>query len=333
MLKPREAGSPELVCVCNALVDILVEASDDDLAGLGLRKAGMHLVDAARQKELLEYFGRSPQVVEVGGSGMNVSRAVAALGVPVVFAGMIGQDDFGHRIETRLGELAIHCHVARGEHPTGSCVILVTPDGERTMNTHLGASRLYDESLVPVEHIQRARVLHFCGYQWDTPGQKRAIERAMEVAAASGTRISLDVADPMCVENHRDVFRDMIRDRADIVFANREEARILYGGSPEDAAREIAKAGALAVIKLGAEGALVQSGDRVERIAPVATQVVDTTAAGDMFAGGFLYGALRGLDPRASGRVAAELASDVIRRVGARLDPAVLARVRLAPAA
>jgi sugar/nucleoside kinase (ribokinase family) len=329
----------DVVGICNALVDILVEAQDFDLADLGLNKGIMHLVEADRQQEVLAHFGRrlsqgQPLVdshhatVELGGSALNAIRTLASLGRKTVFAGMIGSDEYGTRILHRMRELGIEERLGRTAEGTGTCVILITPDGERTMNTHLGASRLYDERNIPAQEIEQAKVVHFCGYQWDTDGQKRGIRKGIDIAKQHETLVSFDVADPFAVGRNRDAFIDVITNDADIVFANREEAHMLWGGSPEEAASKIAATGAVAVIKLGADGALVQRGLQAYHIKPVATRVVDSTAAGDMFAAGFLYGFTAGKQLDVCGHMAATAASDVISRVGAVVSDDALSRIR-----
>lgn len=317
----------DVVGICNALVDILVEAHERDIENLALTKGVMHLVDSPRQAEVLKALDGKSQTIELGGSALNAIRTLAALGKKTAFAGMVGPDHFGKKIAGRMQELGIQAHLGETDEATGSCVILITPDGERTMNTHLGASRLYDERQVPHREIAAAKIVHFCGYQWDTDGQKRAIKHAISTAREHQTLVSFDVADPFVVGRYRDDFLDVIRADADIVFANREEAKMLWGSGPEDAARRIADADAIAVIKLGAEGALIRRGDETIKVPPVPTKVVDSTAAGDMFAAGFLHGMTSGLSLQQCGLLAATAASDVISRVGAVISTPTLERL------
>ncbi len=315
----------DITSICNALMDILIEATDQDLQTLGLRKGVMHLVDSARQQEVLKYFAGKAQVTELGGSSLNAMRTLASLGHKTVFAGMVNDDEFGTKIKKRMDGLGIKSYL--GGHyteSTGTCVILITPDGERTMNTNLGASRLYDKTHIPHLEIGESHVLHFCGYQWDTAEQKDAISAAIRTAHQHNTIISFDIADPFVVERNREDFIRLIAEEADIVFANKEEAKLLFNSSPEDAGRRIAETGSIAVIKLGADGALVCKGSEQVRIAPVPTTVVDTTAAGDMFAAGFLHGFMKGRDIGRCGEIAATLASDVISRVGASISDAAI---------
>jgi len=318
----------DILGLCNALVDILVQVDEADIRSLGLTKGIMHLVDGPRQQFVLKHLGTRARTEELGGSVLNAVRALAGLGRRTGFVGMVSDDDFGKRIKNRMQTLGIEAHLSN--HPsesTGSCVILITPDGERTMNTSLGASRLYSETSVPHAVIARARMVHFSGYQWDTEGQKNAINSALASARKAGALVSFDVSDPFVIERHRDDFLTIIDRDADVVFANREEARLLYGSTAEDAGRKIAATGAIGVIKLGADGALVCRDKEEIRIPPVPTKLVDTTAAGDMFAAGFLHGLIGDRPLDVCGRMAASLASDVISRVGATLSPAAIERV------
>jgi sugar/nucleoside kinase (ribokinase family) len=318
----------DVISVCNALMDILVEVEDSDLKTLELTKGIMHLVDSQRQQTVLNYFANKPHVTELGGSCLNAIRTLAALGHKTAFAGMIKDDKFGNHILQRMSDLGIRTKVnMHGSESTGTCIILITPDGERTMNTNLGASRLYNHELIPHNDIAESRVLHFSGYQWDSEEQKHAIQSAINTCHEHDTLISFDIADPFVVSRNQDAFAKMIAEHADIVFANKEEARLLYGSTPQDAAKRIADTGSIAVIKLGAEGALIQQGSKTYRVEPVKTSVVDTTAAGDMFAAGFLHGHLLSAPLDQCGRMAATLASDVISRIGATVSQSALKSV------
>ena len=206
--------------VCNALMDIIVEATDKDLAHFELEKGRMHLVDEHRQIEILAYLSNHQQTVELGGSAMNAIRTLTELGHPTLFAGMVSDDEFGRNILSRASDLGIKTKLSMGSGGTGTSIILVTPDGERTMNTYLGASRLYGGDIIPHEEIADSKVFHFCGYQWDTDGQKKGINAAIATAKENGVKISFDIADPFVVEHHRQDFIDLISESADIVFAN-----------------------------------------------------------------------------------------------------------------
>lgn len=317
----------DVLSICNALMDLLVEVEEEEFLDLNIEKGIMHLVDSGKQQNLLDRFKHHPLNMELGGSAMNTTRTLAALGSKTIFFGMVGNDYFGDKIVARMRELGINSRIATTDEATGTCAILITPDGERTMNTCLGASSHYHEGVIPHEDIKASKILHFTGYQWSTDHQKEAVKTAMTTAKQNSTLVSFDVADPFMVRQCRDEFIQVINDQADIVFANAEEASELYNTQPEKAARMIADAGAIAVIKLGAKGALIaHKNDRIP-IEPVPTQVIDTTAAGDMFAGGFLYGLVNNKSLADCGKIAAILAADVISRVGAKLSDDALARV------
>lgn len=321
--------SIDVVSICNALMDILVEVEEEDVNKLKLRKGIMHLVDDEHQAGVASHFADKAKTEELGGSGLNAIRTLAELGAKTAFAGMIGQDHFGEQIKKRMAELGIQALLQESDKAaTGSCFIMITPDGERTMNTNLGASCLFDKSLVPYEMLEKARIFHFCGYQWGSNSQIEAIKNALDYAQTHKTLISFDVADPYVVENHQGTFIEVIDQYADIVFANRQEAQLLYGTTPEKACDKICETGATAVIKLGADGALIGKGERRIRIKAYPTTVVDTTAAGDMFAAGFLYGHSKGLSLDESGEIAALLAGDVISRVGAKISNKAIAKAR-----
>ncbi|RZA17455.1 MAG: adenosine kinase [Proteobacteria bacterium] len=318
----------DVVSICNALVDILVKATDKDITTLGLNKGIMHLVDDERQQVVINHFKSTETTKELGGSSMNAIRTLAQLGAKTSFAGTVGKDSYGELISSRMKSLGIASHIQNAPAHTGLCFILVTPDGERTMNTSLGASCLYDDKIVPHDDIKAAKIFHFSGYQWANETQINAIKKALATAKEAGTLISFDLADPFVVRGCRQEFIKVIEDYADIVFANREEAELLYESTPEVAANKIAAAGAIAAVKLGAEGALIAKGSERYAIKPVATNVIDTTGAGDMFASGFLYGITKGLSLEVSGKIAATLASDVISRLGASVSAEGLAKAK-----
>lgn len=320
----------DVISVCNALMDLMFECSEEDIRSFGLSKGTMQLADQTTQSNIVERFQGLERAKELGGSSLNALRAVAMTGGRAHFTGVVGKDSFGRAIHERMDDLGIQNSLGIHENTdTGTCVVLVTPDGERTMVTHLGASRLYDENSIREYPLTSTKVFHFCGYQWDTLEQKSAIKKALELAKSAGVTISFDLADPFVVSAHQDDCHWIIDNYADIVFANQREAEMLYGTSAEEAVQTLHSKGLKAgLVKLGAKGALCATVDGVHVIDPVAAEVVDTTAAGDMFAGGFLSAWTQGLSIQDCGSVAAILASDVIERYGANLSPKAIERVR-----
>lgn len=318
----------DVVTICNALYDEIFSAEDSDLQALGFEKGNMYLIDQKTRQSLADHFKGREKGGELGGSALNAIRALALLGKNVCFGGAVADDEHGQKIRGRMDALRIAHFLRTTEaESTGTCMVLVTEDGERTMATYLGASRLYEEDILPPEVLQNAGWFHFCGYQWDTEGQKATIRSAVDKARAGGARISLDLADPLVVTHHRDDLIAMMQQKAHLVFANKAEAKLLFDESPELTAERLAAWGLTVVIKLGAEGALIAKGEERVRIRPVPTTVLDTTAAGDMFAAGFLHGLCAGRTLDECGRTAARLASDVISRYGAVLSDSVIAEL------
>tara|TARA_B100000902_G_scaffold388489_1_gene434240 strand:- start:102 stop:1091 length:990 start_codon:yes stop_codon:yes gene_type:complete len=319
----------DVVSICNALIDLLIQAEESDIQSLDLNKGIMHLVDADRQKTVLSHFEGHETTTQLGGSCLNAIRTLAALDAKTAFAGMIGPDAFGKNIREKMSALGIQAALKEHKNEdTGTCAVLITPDGERTMNTNLGASCLFDESIVPEQEIKNSNIFHFCGYQWSSPEQIKAIETAIKIGRSSNTLISFDVADPFVVQNCREDFKKIIDSDTDVVFANEEESKMLYDSSPEEAAAKISASGAIAVIKLGAKGALIQRGEEVVKVSAEPTTVVDTTGAGDMFAAGFLYGLSKDKDLATCGKMAAIAAGDTISHIGASVGDAAIRKIK-----
>ncbi len=318
----------------NPLIDVVIQARDEDLTALSLDKGIMHLVTGERQQEILTYFGDAERTLLPGGSAPNTLIALAGLGVPAVVCGKIGDDDFGKTYNEQVASYGITSRLITGDGATGSSIILVTPDGERTMNTHLGMCQEFGVGDLDEALLRRSQYLYFTGYMWDTEVQKAAIRRAIEVAHDSGVTIAFDLADPFAVERYRDDFLDLLEHSVDIVFANRAEARILYGTEDShEAVRALCRSTAIAVLKVGRDGSVVaertlgaRSGSSSSDV-PVITsvqgrpiQAVDSTGAGDMFAAGFLSALARGKGAVAAARSAGWLAEEIIQRVGAQFS-------------
>ncbi len=321
----------DVVGIENALVDIIIDADEHDLLQLGYQKGVMHLVEEEEQARLLQYLAGRDLGIEVGGAGPNIIRLVASLGARTCLAGMVADDDFGRHFRQRLAALGIMDRIATTTCArTGTSVILVTGDAERTMHTHLGACRHFAPSYIPHPEIARAHYFVITGYQWDTDNQIAAAGQALQAAKAAGAKVVFDVADPFCIARHRQAFLDLMTEaKIDILFANQEEAKALVGAEPEQAIAELASKVEVAIIKLGAAGALVQSGKTRHHVASRKVAVRDTTAAGDMFAGGFLYGLLQGFDLPRCGALAARCAEVVIQRIGATLPEDLRVQVGL----
>ncbi len=316
----------------NPLFDRVAAVSEEVVAATGAPKGTMNLVEHAQMYRVLELAGDFRSIP--GGSAANTVRAVAALSrarpvLPPVYSGAVGSDPEGEEYGRILREQGVVTCLARKQQPTGCSVILVTPDRQRTMFTFLGACREYGPGDLDRELLARSRYLYLTGYMWDTENQRQAALLAGTTALAAGVRVAFDLADPFAVRRYRQQYLSWIPAHVEVLFGNREEFRLLLGEGLADA--ELAKAaGELApqaVLKTGAEGCLVNSFGKVTRIAGFPVTPVDTTAAGDCFAAGYLYGQLQGFSPEGSARLANRLAAWVVTVIGCNLenlDPAAV---------
>jgi sugar/nucleoside kinase (ribokinase family) len=313
----------------NALLDVLVQVEDAVIEDLGLVKGTMRLVDTEEQEEILARLEGLDAEQEAGGSCANVLRTVSRLGARASYSSAVASDPAGEAFVAGLRQNRVLDRCARlNSGATGTSVILVTPDGERTMNTHLGVCRQYARQHVPHRDIERSRLFFTTAYIWDTPNQIEAIEAAIDTARAAGCKLAIDLADPFAVERSRATILEHFAKGFDVVFANAEEARIMTGLGVEDAARALAETITVAVVTDGPRGAFIVSGEQEVRIPAHRVAVVDTTGAGDCFAAGFLYGLLRELPLAVCGEIATTLAANTITQMGVKLTPDIGERVQ-----
>lgn len=309
-----------VLAIGNVLKDIIVKVSDQELTDLGLSKGIMHLVSAEDQQKILSTVENREKLVEMGGSAPNMIRTLAVLGQKISLAGMAGSDQYGQMYIDRVKELGIKNNIRQAKiGSTGTALILITPDGERTMNTCLGMSRSYTTDDIPENDIAKAEYLIVTGYQWDTDNQIEAINHALRVAKDKNTKVVFDLSDPFCVERHRETFLNILDDHVDIVFANQKEAEMLTHAGIEESLQVLGKLVHTVVLKCGAKGAWLKMGDEEIFIPSNPIQVIDTTAAGDMFAGGFMYGMINGMSLEDAGHIATYCAETVIQRIGAHI--------------
>ncbi|MBF2054362.1 MAG: adenosine kinase [Candidatus Sericytochromatia bacterium] len=308
----------DVLAICNVLKDIVIKVSEAELAELGVAKGMMHLVSEEQQQQILNRFENHEKTLEMGGSGPNMMRTLALLGQKVSQAGMVGEDLNGERYRQRVEQLGILNNIRQSPlGATGTSIVLITPDGDRTMNTCLGMSRCYTAKDIPDADIARSRYLVVTGYQWDTDNQIEAINHAIRVARQHNTRIVFDLADPFCVKRHRETFLNILEEYVDIVFCNRNEAQMLTERDVEGSLEALAGLVDTVILKTGAKGSWIRQGDEACFVPCNPVDVVDTTAAGDMYAGGFLYGLLNGYSLKDAGQIATFCAETVIQHVGA----------------
>ncbi|MCP4382540.1 MAG: adenosine kinase [Hyphomicrobiales bacterium] len=317
----------DALCIGNAIVDVLSRAEDDFLVAEGLHKGTMHLIDNDRAESLYDAMG--PAIEASGGSAGNTAAGIASLGGKAAFIGKVAEDTFGDVYAHDMRAIGVHFNTPRllSGTATARSMILITPDGERTMNTYLGAAQELGPGDIDPDIVGEAAVTYLEGYLWDPPLAKEAFRRAAATAHAAGRRVSLTLSDPFCVDRFRTEFLGLMRDgTVDILFANDSELRSLYETASLDAALAALAADCrLAAVTVGADGAIVVDSDGMSRVAatPVET-VADLTGAGDLFASGFLFGVARGMPPIDAARLGTVAASEVIGHIGPRPEVSLL---------
>ncbi len=324
----------DILGIGNAMVDVVAQVGEDFLAEHGMAKGTMTLIDAAAAERI---YANMPAAQESsGGSAANTCAVAAALGASVAYFGCVADDQLGQVFRHDITASGVHFPTAAlptgtpgGGAPTARCLIAVTPDAQRTMNTYLGACVAFGEAQVEADIVAAARVTYFEGYLFDPPAAQAAFRRAAALAHAAGRSVALSLSDPFCVGRHRDAFRELVRTGVDILFANEAEIGSLYGVErAEDAVPLVREETKLAVLTMSERGSLVVSGDQVVRIPAAPTPVVDTTGAGDAYAAGFLAAWTGGKPLAACGALGAAAAAAAIARVGAR-PPAVVLQALL----
>jgi sugar/nucleoside kinase (ribokinase family) len=308
--------------MCNALFDLQAEISDPTLEALGIEKGTMRLVSAEEQRALVPAVYTHIVNTQAGGSGANTMIGIAQMGGTTSFTSRVGRDEHGPMYKASLEEFGVKPNLGEAlQGETGLCLVLITPDAQRTMGTFLGVSQELHPEDINVADLVLSKYIYVTGYLWDTDTQKEAVEFAMRQARQTGTKVALSLSDPFCVGRHQADFERLLIEYVDIVFANREEARIMTG--EEDALLAAKKLAALcsglAVVTLDKEGSVLVQGEDVYEIPVYPVHAIDTTGAGDMYAAGILYGLSKDLPLPVTGRIAAWAAGKIVAHLGPRL--------------
>jgi sugar/nucleoside kinase (ribokinase family) len=319
----------DVLAIGNAIVDVMARTEEDFLLAEGLIKGTMHLVDAARAETL---HGRMNGAIErSGGSAGNTAAGVASLGGRAAFIGKVADDPLGQLYKRDMRASGVNFATAplpNGATPTARSMILITPDGERTMNTHLGACQALGPADIDDDTVRAAAITYLEGYLWDPPEAKKAFRHAAAIAHQAGRKVSITLSDSFCVDRYRAEFLELVRSRTvDILFANDSELKSLYETSSiESAVEALRKDCTLAAVTVGSDGALVVTAEKVAAVpaTPVDT-VADLTGAGDLFASGFLFGVARGMDLTDAARLGTLAAAEVIGHIGPRPATPLLA--------
>ena len=305
-----------VIGIGNALTDVLVNLRNEDvLRNHNIARGSMSLVDSELQSQISKEVAGLPHALSLGGSADNTIRAMARLGSEVGFIGKVGHDNTGDRFEQALHNLGIEGKIFRGESPSGKCISLVSPDGERTMLTHLGAAaEMHAEDISP-EIFDGYDCLYIEGYLVQ---EHSLIETAIRTAKEQGLQVAIDLASFNVVEENLEFLRGIVTKYIDIVFANEDEARVFSGEEePINALQYISEMCDLVIVKIGTKGALIKHKGEVIHIGIMAAaKRVDTTGAGDFYAAGFMYGLCEGLSLRQCGTIGAITAGKVIEVVG-----------------
>ncbi len=313
----------DVIGIGSAIVDILSRTDDEFIDANGMVKGTMALVSAEESSALYERMGRAVEMS--GGSAANTMAGIASLGGTPAFIGKVGNDKLGEIFRHDIKAVGVEYHGGEdrpAKLPTATCLILVTPDGQRTMNTYLGACTELSPTDIDEARIADSRVTYIEGYQWDTPRAKQAIRKACQAAKGADRHVALSLSDPFVVDRHREELFRLIREDVDILFGNEEEIFQLYQANDvETAIERLRAANVLACMTRGAKGAVVFDGDATVTVpAMEVEEVVDTTGAGDLFAAGFLYGYTHGRDLEGCAKLGVMAAAQIIAQMGARAE-------------
>ena len=314
----------DVLGIGNAIVDVIARAEDNFLIKQNMQKGSMALIDEGRAKSIYDAMG--PATESSGGSAANTIAGVASFGAKAAFVGKVRDDNLGKVFAHDIRALGVGFDTPQAADgpATACCYIMVTPDGERTMNTYLGAAQNLTPADIDPKLIGDAAITYLEGYLWDPPHAKEAFIKASKAAHDAGRMVALTLSDAFCVGRYRDEFLNLMRNKTvDLIFANEAELKSLYETADFDTAVSVLQKDAkLAVVTRSEKGCVVVSKDGTKAVpaAPV-ENVIDTTGAGDLFAAGFLFGLARGRDHVACGKLGALAAAEVIQHMGAR--PAV----------
>ncbi len=313
----------QVVGIGNAMVDVLTQETEAFLSEAGIEKGIMQLIDMDRAVDLYSRIGAAKEIS--GGSAANTIAGIAHLGGRTAYVGKVKDDQLGaifaHDLRAQGAVYETKLAPKDAAQETGRCIVVVTPDGERSMNTYLGVTEFLEPSDIDVDMMTDAEWIYLEGYRFDGPDSHAAFAKAINACKGHGGKVSITLSDPFCVERHRDAFRMMIREDVDLLFCNRAEMLSMYQTEDFDAAlAQAAKEVSIVACTDSDNGAHILSGGQRWHAPAVPTQIVDATGAGDLFAGAFLWGLTNGHDLETCGRMGCVAASEVISHIGARAE-------------
>lgn len=313
----------QVVGIGNAMVDVLTQETEAFLSEAGIEKGIMQLIDMDRAVDLYSRIGAAKEIS--GGSAANTIAGIAHLGGRTAYVGKVKDDQLGaifaHDLRAQGAVYETKLAPKDAAQETGRCIVVVTPDGERSMNTYLGVTEFLEPSDIDVDMMADAEWIYLEGYRFDGPDSHAAFAKAINACKGHGGKVSITLSDPFCVERHRDAFRMMIREDVDLLFCNRAEMLSMYQTEDFDAAlAQAAKEVSIVACTDSDNGAHILSCGQRWHAPAVPTQIVDATGAGDLFAGAFLWGLTNGHDLETCGRMGCVAASEVISHIGARAE-------------
>jgi sugar/nucleoside kinase (ribokinase family) len=307
--------------VGNSLVDIQARVTDDVLARLGFPKGAMTLVDEATQQRVLAEIAGVPINRCAGGSAANTVIGLADFGGRGAYAGKVGRDELGEFFLGDMRKIGVAMPVLPGTGQSGTSVILISPDAQRTMLTHLGVSATLGPDDIREDDLRHAKYVYVEGYLFAGDSTRSAALRAMDLSKRNGVKVAFTVSDPFLINAYRDEFWKLIEGPIDLLFCNLEEARSLTGlQHPIECAQAIHRHCENVALTLGKDGSILMHNGEVIPVEGVETQAIDTTGAGDMYAGAMLYGITNGMTWKQAGHLASHAAARVVAQLGARLQ-------------
>ena len=320
MIDKTNEPSLDIVGIGNAIVDVLTTTDDSLLEELSFNKGSMTLIDENKANELYEII--TNRIQKSGGSVANSLACIAKLGGKTAFIGRVKDDKLGEIFTEEISTTGTIFKTPPSlvGPPTARCLIFVTPDAQRTMCTYLGASVHLEPEDIDLSAVREAKILYLEGYLWDNPAAKNAFIKASEIAKNAGRKVALSLSDSFCVNRHRESFIKLVEDHIDILFANEEEITTLYKGSSlKTTIEKLKKKCDLAAITTGEKGSILISNGQEINIDPfIFGKAIDTTGAGDLYAGGFLKGLADGLKPELAAKIGSICAGQIVTQLGSR---------------
>lgn len=312
----------DVIGIGSPLLDIIINISDEQLVELGFPKGSMNLISKDDSLRILSLLENLEKEYSPGGSSANTLSGVNILGNRAAFVGVIGQDEHGALYKSQTeGEGVISRLQLDEEKSTGHAFILITPDGERTMAAHLGAAIAMKNKYLNEQEVAAAKIMHVEAYQLEDEALYKILHEAFQIAKKNNTLVSLDLSDTHLIRRNKELFKEVVKEHVDILFANEDEALEFTGVSGEEALMVIANHCKVAVVKLGSKGSILMSAGNIYRIEPHNVEMINTNGAGDMYAAGILHGLVNGMDLQTAGEIASHVSALVVNSPGARLHP------------